>query len=363
MINTVIVFIIAACFCLAVIDKAFLKGRFGFAEDLESGVGQVAGLILSLTGIMCVAPLLGRVLTPVFTPIYNLIDADPANFPGIILGPDGGAFPIASAMTDNEQVQALSGLFLASILGVTVCFSLPFSLGVVEEKDKKWLSKGMLAGIVSSPIGATIGGLIAGFNIVFILKSLSVAIVIVILLVIGLLKAENAVVKGFMVFSKIISIIALISLASASFELLTGIKPIPWLDSIGDKLSTIGYMGITIAGALCMVRIIQRLLKKPLSALGKLIGINDVAVVGIILSIANAMPVYSMVKDMDKKGKVLAIAFSVPSCYALGSHLAYTATVLPQYIFPEVMCKILGGVVAMVIAYLLFCRKGRLEED
>lgn len=356
-VNTVIVFVIAVFMLIGIFDKVFLSGKLGFASELESGVQQVGGLILSLVGIMCFAPLLGKILTPIVTPVYNLVGADPANFPGIILGPDGGAFPLTQAMTENTMVIALSGLFLASMLGVTICFSLPFSLGVVEEKDKSLLSKGMLAGIIASPFGAVIAGLIAGFPIVFIMKSLSIAFVIVILMVIGLVKAEEAVVKGFMIFSKIISALAMLSLGFASFELLTGIKLIPGLDSIGDKFSTVGNMGITIGGALCVVSLIQRVLKKPLQSLGKVLGINEVAVVGIIMSVANAMPVYSMVKDMDERGKVLAIAFSVPACYALGSHLAYTATMMPEFLMPEVVGKILCGVLAMIIAYVLFCRK------
>ena len=361
MVNTVIVFIIAVFFMIGIVDKAFLNNRLGLAQELESGVQQVGGLILSLVGIMCVAPLLGELLTPIVSPIYNLIGADPANFSGIILGPDGGAFSITQSMTDNTEVLALSGLFLASMLGVTICFSLPFSLGVVEDKDRTDLSKGMLAGIIASPFGTVIAGLIAGFDIVFILKSLSVAFIIVILLVIALIKAQDAVIKGFLIFSKIISIISLLSLGFASFELLTGIKLIPGLDSIGDKLGTIGNMGITIGGALCMVSVIQRLLKKPFKSLGKLLGINEVAVAGIIISLANAMPVYSMVKDMDKRGKILSIAFSVPACYALGSHLAFAATMLPEYIFPEVIGKIICGMLAMLVAYILFCRKDEEE--
>lgn len=341
---------------LGMIDKIFLNGKFGLAKELESGIAQISGLVFSLVGIMCLAPLLGMVLTPVISPVYSLIGADPANFPGIILGPDGGAYSLAASMTEDARILGLSGLFLSSILGVTVCFSLPFALGVVEERDKETLSKGMLAGIISSPVGAIIGGLIAGYPIGFMFRNLLIAIIIVVLLVIGIIKAENAVVKGFMIFSKIISTLSLLSLAFACFELLTGIKLIPGLGSIDDKFNTVGYMGVTVAGALCMILILQRILKSPMGALGKALKINDVAIFGIVLSAANAMPVYSMMKDMDERGKLYAIAFSVPACYALGAHLAFTATVMPEAIFPQLMCKLGGGVVAIILARVFFGR-------
>ncbi|MDO4648064.1 MAG: ethanolamine utilization protein EutH [Eubacteriales bacterium] len=359
--NTVIVYAIAIFFLVGIFDRVFLRGRLGFSAELEKGISQVAGLIMSLVGIMCFAPLLGKILTPIVSPLYNLIGADPANFPGIILGPDGGAFALAQSMTEDNKVIALSGLFLASMLGVTICFSLPFALGIVDEEDKDVLSKGMLAGIIASPFGAVISGLIAGFPITFIIKNLSITFVIVILIVIALIKAQDALVKGFALFSKGISALATLSLGFACFEMLTGIKLIPGLDSIGDKFQMVGSMGITIGGALCMILFLQKILKKAFLALGKLLKVNDVAVMGIILSTANAMPVYSMIKDMDQRGKLFAVAFSVPACYSLGAHLAYTATVMPEYILPEVLGKIICGILAIIIAQCVFVR-GNQEE-
>ena len=329
----------------------FLYRSFETPEKYRKG-----RMVLSLVGIMCFAPLLGKILTPVISPVYQLIGADPANFPGIVLGPDGGAFALSESMTDDTMVIALSGLFLASMLGVTICFSLPFALGVVEEKDKTVLSRGMLAGIIASPFGAVISGLLAGFPIGFIFRNLSVAFVIVVLIVIALLKAQEILVKGFLIFSKGISALALLSLGFACFEMLTGVKIIPGLDSIGDKFQTVGSMGITIGGALCMIHFLQKILKNIFLVVGRMLKINDIAIMGIILSTANAMPVYSMIKDMDERGKLYAVAFSVPACYALGSHLAYTATMMPEYILPEVVGKLICGVLAVVIAWVIFVR-------
>lgn len=354
MLNTILTYVIAIFFLLGIVDKVFLQGRLGFQSQLEAGIAQIADLVLTLVGIMCFAPVLGLVLTPVLSPIYTLIGADPANFCGIVLGPDGGAFSLAQSMTENEQVIALSGLFLSSMLGVTVCFSLAFALGVVEKSDQEVLSQGMLAGIIAAPFATICAGLIAGFDIVFMLRSLAVSFAIVVLLVIGILKIRDKVVHGFMVFSKIISACSLVCLGFACFELLSGVKLIPWIGSIDDKFSTVGTMGVTIAGALCMVSFLQRILKRPMAALGHALRINDTAILGIMLSIVNAMPVYAMVKDMDARGKLTVIAFSTPACYALGSHLAFAQTMMAEYAIPMVAGKILGGVMAVAIAYAFF---------
>lgn len=362
MINTVIMMLIAVFMLLGIFDKVFLGDRLGYGKELESGIMQVGGLILSLVGIMVLAPFIGTILTPVVSPIYHLIGADPANFPGIIIGPDGGAFALASTMTNDPRVIALSGLFLSSMLGVTVCFSLPVSMGMVSNHDRLFLSKGMLAGIISTPFGALISGIIGGLDFGFMIRNLIPAFVIVALLSIGLIKAQNALIKGFLLFSKGITKAAQLSLGFASFEYLTGIKLIPGLDIIGDKFTVVGTMGITIGGALCAIRFINIVFKGGFARLGNVLKINDVAVLGIISSIANAIPVYSMVKDMDKRGKILTIAFSVPACYALGSHLAYSATVMPEYMAAVVAGKIICGVLAMIIAYVMFIRNKSLED-
>ena len=354
-INDVIVFLIACFFLLGAVDKAVFQGKFGLGPAVEAGVAQIGGLIFFLVGVMCLVPLIVQLLTPILTPLYGLFGGDPAAFAGIIIGPDAGGYAMASAMTENEQVIALSGIFLSSMLGLTLIFALPWGMSVVQKEDKELLLKGMLCGIIASPIGAIIAGLCAGFNLGFMIINLIPAILIVILVVIGILFAQNVVIKILSVYSSIIIGLAAIAVGFACFELLTGIKLIPWIDSIDDKLSIMGSIGISMGGALAIVFLLQKLLKKPFIALGKTLKINDTAVLGIVAAIANAMPVLSdMFKDMDKRGKLLCAAFTAPAWCALGSHLAFTSTVMPQYLVPMIIGKLAGGVIAMLLANLFF---------
>ncbi len=76
--------------------------------------------VFFLVGIMCFAPLLGNILTPVISPVYDLIGADPANFPGIILGPDGGAFALSESMTEDTMVIALDQIKMVNISGTYI---------------------------------------------------------------------------------------------------------------------------------------------------------------------------------------------------------------------------------------------------
>ena len=110
-----------------------------------------------------------------------------------------------------------------------------------------------------------------------------------------------------------------------------------------------------------MVHFITTVLGKPLAAVGKLIGVNDVTAAGMIAALANNIPMFGMMKDMDERGKVIAVAFSVCASFALGDHLGFTAGQAPEAIFPMVAGKILGGVVGVIIASLLVVRKPKAK--
>jgi ethanolamine transporter len=71
---------------------------------------------------------------------------------------------------------------------------------------------------------------------------------------------------------------------------------------------------------------------------------------GIVFTLANSIPVYKMMKDMDNRGKVINTAWLVPATAALGDHLGFTAGVRPDMITPVVIGKLSAGVLAIVFA-------------
>lgn len=354
MINTVIVFIIAIFAGVGVIDKAVLKGRLGYAQQFDTGIQYMGALALSMVGIMCVAPVMAKLLLVVLSPIYNIINIDPANFAGMLVSADMGGWAITESMTDNHDILILSGLYLAMQLGCTVSFTIPVAYGMIDSQDDKAaFSKGAIAGIIATPFGAMIGGLFSGMELGFVLKNLSLAIVAAVLLAIGLTVAESKVIKGFIGFAKGIMFITTLCFGVAIFEMLTGVVIIPGMNPIADQLGVVAYISCMMGGALCLIQFITKVFKKPIEKMGKLLGINSTAAAAMLMGLAQAIPVYAMIKDMDPRGKVIAVAFSIPTCYALGGNLAFVATKAPDYIAPFLLSKFAGGIIAVVIAMFL----------
>ena len=160
-------------------------------------------------------------------------------------------------------------------------------------------------------------------------------------------------VKGFAVFGKCVVIVVTIGLAAAIVEELTGFVLIPGMAPISEGFATVGAIAIVLAGAFPLVFVITKLLRKPLLALGRRLGINDAAAAGLIASLANSIAAFGMVKDMNQRGKVINIAFAVSAAFVFGDHLGFTAGFAPEMIGPMIVGKLVGGISAVAVAMWL----------
>ncbi len=368
MTSQVIVYIMLVFMAVGVIDKVFLGGKYGYGAQFEEGMGAMGTLALSMVGIMCFAPVLGALLEAPVGALFSVIGADPAMFAGSILANDMGGYNLSKVMTQDVQIQHLSGLFMGAMMGATIVFSIPVSLGIIEKEDRPFLAKGMLAGFISIPFGAFIAGLIDGMPIGKIVINLIPSFILAVLFAVGLAMIPNGMMKGFNVFAIFISGFITLCLCLAIIRHLgVGGGDIPFLpfvsgmDQIGPQLETCGVIAITLAGAYPMVHFITTVFGKGLEKVGRMIGVNDKAAAGMVAALANNIPMFGMMKDMDERGKVLAVAFSVCASFALGDHLGFTAGQDTTAIFPMVAGKVLGGVIGIIIAMLLVVRSPKKE--
>jgi len=357
-IDQIILDIMLIFMAIGIVDKLFLGSKFGYGTKFEEGMQAMGALALAMVGIMCLAPVLGVILKAPVSAVFKIVGADPAMFAGSLLAIDMGGLPLAKAMTENPQIIQLSGIYMGAMMGATVVFSIPVSLGIIEEKDKPFLAKGMLAGFVSIPFGAFISGVMGGISPLVVIVNLIPSIVLALLFALGLAFIPEKMMNGFNIFAKFIVIVITVSLGIAIARHLGGIE-IPGfegMDPIVPQLEVCGIIAITLAGAFPLVHFITTVFGKPLAAIGKLIGVNDVAAAGIVACLANNIPMFGMMKDMDEKGKIYSVAFSVCASFALGDHLGFTAGVDKGAISSMIVGKILGGVIGIIIAALLVVR-------
>ena len=239
---------------------------------------------------------------------------------------------------------------VGSMLGPTIVFTIPVALGIIKPEDRPALARGVLAGIITIPIGSFVGGLVAGFDVLMILRNLIPIVIIALLIALGLWRIPNGMVKGFSVFGKIIIIIITIGMAAAIIEALTGITVIPGMASLDEGYLTVGGIAIVLAGAFPLVYVITKVFQKPLMKLGHLLGMNDKAAAGMVATLANNIPMFGMMHEMDPRGKVINVAFAVSAAFVFGDHLGFTAGFDSTMIFPMIVGKLVGGVTAVAVA-------------
>ena len=355
-VHEILIAVMAAFAVLGALDRIF-GNRFGLGKEFEEGILAMGSLAMAMVGIITLAPVLADILTPVAGPMYRFLGADPAMFAGTILACDMGGGSLAKAMTEDPQAAALGGVICGSMLGATIVFTIPVALGTMNEADKPYLAKGILAGIITIPVGILVGGLVAGFSVAMVLRNLIPIVLIAALIAVGLWKAERAIIKGFEWFGKGILALITVGLAAAIVQALTGFTIIPGMAPIEEGFYTVGAIAIVLAGAFPLVFVITKLLKKPLMAFGRLLKVNETAAAGLIATLANSIATFSMTKDMDDRGKVVNIAFAVSAAFVFGDHLGFTAGFAPELLPAMILGKLAGGITAIAVALLLTRKK------
>ncbi|SMG55686.1 ethanolamine utilization protein EutH [Paenibacillus aquistagni] len=351
-INEIIIYGMVIFMVLGAIDKC-IGYRFGLGHQFDEGIMAMGSLTLAMVGIISLSPVLAKLLSPIVVPLYSALGADPAMFATTLLANDMGGYSLAMELAKTPEAGMFAGTILGAMLGPTIVFIIPVALGIIKKEDQKYLATGVLAGIVTIPIGCLIGGLVAGYSLSMILSNLVPILLFAVLIVLGLWRFPQGMIKGFTIFGKFIVIVATLGLAAGIIQQLTDITIIPGLAPIHEGIEIVGDISIVLAGAFAMVFVITKVFNKPLMKLGKMLGMNEVAAAGMVATLANVIPMFGMMKDMDARGKVINVAFAVSAAFVFGDHLGFTAGVAKDMIFPMIVGKLVGGITAIFVAIYL----------
>ncbi len=395
-INDVIMWIMMAFMVIAAFDRILTQfggaesvlGKIGLGkvgrsfsgagEQFEEGFMAMGSLGLAMVGVIALAPVLANILQPVIEPIYVALGASPAMFATSLIANDMGGYALAMKLAGGDTASGLyAGLILGAMMGPTIVFSIPVALGIIDVSDRRFLALGVLAGMVTIPLGCIAGGLVAmssdivmnGEPVVFtaatVFKNLTPVILISILLALGLKFIPEKMISGFQIFAKCLVALITFGLACAVIEAVLGVKVIPGMDPIfgeGMAIETIGFIACVLLGAYPMVFLLTRWFEKPLMNVGSLLNINKSAAAGMIATLANAIPMFVMMKNMDTRGKIINVAFAVSAAFTFGDHLGFTAANMSQMIFPMIVGKLVGGFTAIGVAMMIVPKSAAAEE-
>jgi ethanolamine transporter len=338
---------------LGALDLIF-NNKFGLGKEFEKGFHLFGSMALSMIGMIVIAPLIADVLRPVFDFTSNVLHIDASILPASLFANDMGGASLAVEVASDPLIGRYNALVVSSMMGCTISFTIPVALGMVEKEHHRELLLGMLCGIATIPVGCFVSGLLCGIPPLPLLVNLLPLVCFSALIAFGLIRFPSACVKIFSVIGYAIKVCIIVGLSLGIIRFLTGYEPLPGLDTLEEGARICLNASIVMTGAFPFMYVISKLLSKPIRKVSGRIGINEVAAVGFISSLATSLPTFGSMKQMDNKGILLNAAWAISAAFTLAGHLAFTMAFDSGYIAPMIVGKLVSGACAVILAAILY---------
>lgn len=368
-INSVIVTIMMIFMILGAVDKAMGNKR-GYGAAFDEGFQAMGSLAIAMVGVIAAAPVLSMVLRPIVGPIYELLGSSPSIFATTLLLADSGGYPLAVELAGNDVVMGqFAGIIVGCTMGCILLFDIPVALTLIQKKDRPLLACGILVGVITAPIGCFVGGIVMNamteysMDLETMFFSLLPVILVAVVLAAGLWFKPIALMNGFAKFGAFVTGLIAIFVAIAVFQYETGIRfPLFHLmveagadgvSPLANSVEILGDIAFVLIGAFPMVEFIKRHFGGALAKVGSKLGMNEAASAGIVATLANNIPTFQMMKDMNPKGKLMNVAFASCAAFMFGDHLGFVAGVNSNMIVPMIFAKLACGLSALFLANLL----------
>ena len=331
-----------------------LGNKLGVGEAFKKGFSLFCPMVLSMLGMIVVAPAIGVWLTPAFEAFYRVFRIDPSIIPASLFANDMGGMQLAQGLCKTESIGNYNAFVISSMMGCVISFTIPFSLGIVKKEQQKDLFFGFLCGMITIPVGSLVAGLLCEIPILQLLVNLIPLLLLSAILAVALLLVPKVCIKCFSVFGLCMKVLALTGLMLAIFTFLTKIQISTYFDTFENAAFICANACVTLSGALPFMCIVTKLLQKPLERMSKKIGIDSTSAVALLGSTVTNASTFGVMDKMNPKGVVLNAAFAVSGAFTFGSHLAFTMAFDSNYILPMIVGKLISGICAVILAFLIY---------
>ena len=343
-----IMWIMACGALLGGLDR-ILGNRFGLGKKFEEGFQLLGPTALSMAGILCLVPLLARLLAGPAAALCRPLGIDPAMLGGL-LAVDMGGYQLAHELASDPRVANFAGVTVAAILGCTITFTIPIGMGMLRENERPDFARGILFGLIGIPAALVVGGLCCGMELIYTLRQSLPVIVLSVLVLLGIWKRTSMMIRGFSIVARIISALTTLGLMLGAFEYMTGTAIIPNLAPIEEAMAVVASIGVVMLGSLPVTQLLKHVLRRPLGWLGRKTGMNNTSVAGLLIGMVSVLPAIAMSRDMDRRGRIVNAAFVVCAASALAAQLGFVAGVNADLLPVLLASKFTGGICGALIA-------------
>lgn len=354
--------VIAAAAVAGAVDS-LLGNRFRLGEEFEKGFRLWGTLALSMIGMLVIAPWIAETLSPAFGWIAEHTPFDPSILPASLFANNMGASVLCTKIAAEEKLGAFNGYIVASMMGCTVSFTLPFSLGAVKKEQHTELFQGILCGLVTVPAGCLVSGLMMGISPGVLLLDLLPMTLLAVLIAVGLLKAPGFCVKLFRWISIAVKAMITVGLCIGILEFIPGIQIMKDPHGFEDAAMVCVSAATLLTGMFPLCAVVSRLLKRPMRLFSEKAGISEASSVGLLSCLVTNVASFGMMDRMDRRGAVINSAFGVSGAFIFGGHLSYTMICDESLVPYMITGKLVSGIFAVAAAMLFLKLDGRKHPE
>ncbi len=350
---------------LSAID--YLMGnKYGLGKEFERGFHLLGVMALSMIGMIVISPLIADFIELVFNFVNKTLGLDPSIIPASLFANDMGGAPLSQEVAKNPDIGGFNAFVVSSMMGCTVSFTIPFAMKMVPNKNHRQLILGLLCGVVTIPIGCFVSGIFCGIGIIDLLFNLLPVIILAAIIAVGLWFFPETSIKVFKIIGLFIAIIVVAGLVIAIINFLNkdntvindaGIVTkgvIKGVATMEEGALVCVNAAVVMTGMFPLIKILSKILEKPLGFIGKKIGVNSTSITCIFSSMATSATTFGMTDKMDQKGVMLNSAFAVSGAFTFAGHMAFTMAYGSDYIAPMIIGKLISGFTALAVAILLY---------
>ncbi|MGI6677796.1 MAG: ethanolamine utilization protein EutH [Dehalobacterium sp.] len=379
-IGKLILYVIMACCGVGALATIFRENS-GLAQSFHDGLHAMASLFLPIVGMMVSVPYLVVGVEKIFGSLFRTMGADPAIAAAMIIPSDAGGYALFLALARSPEIVVIA-LAVAIMTASTISFNIPVGLSILQKEDYPYMALGAMSGFLAIPFGVFITCLILmitkpavrtsfitsgtpdyilRMDMGIVLINLLPIFIFCVFLAILLKLFPQVMIKGFMIFGKVLLSVLTLIAASSIIEYYTGF--FSWIlgswnfdPMMADKnesfrsIELLGSIAMMLTGAFPMVYLIRKYFGKFLSKAGRVLGLEKEGSAGLLATMANAIALFMMIKEMKPTDKVLCIAFTVCGGYCLGDWLAFNVNFQPNLVIPIFIGQVCGGIIGIFFA-------------
>ena len=336
------------------IDLTF-GSKCGLAEDLRRGLAVIPTMLIASVGVSSVGITFLGAHTEAVSALLARLPFEPGVLVGAVLAPDLGGLPLCREIALTPAAFILNGAVLTSLLGQTVSFQIPVFMTSLDKSEHDVVIRGFLLGLGAVPAGFLAACLLVKLPAAACLKQFVPVLLLSLLIFIGLLKKTEMTVAAVKRLSTVITWI----IYALFFVTMLGVffPSLAYADVslVAENTLAIVKSCSIAGGALVLAGLIRRFLPGPLKKAAAALGVNETAVIGLIVGMANSIAMLPLFPKMDRKGKLMNAAFSVSGAYLIGGQMGYISSLtdartVTVYLIAKAVCGALSIVLALRLA-------------